>query len=64
MFLLRRKTFLGTRNREYIDSWTDFLWENNISELSIKNNVTIMFMSTDKHLHECLITCQSEKKYI
>ena len=45
MFLLRRKTLHGTREkREYIDNWTDFLWENKISELFIKNNVTIMFM--------------------
>ena len=59
-FLQRRKTFLGTR-----DKWTNFLlWENKISELCIKNNVTIMFTQTDKHLYECLITCQSEKKFI
>ena len=45
MFLLRRKTLPGTREkREYIDSWTGFLWENKISELFIKNNIAIMFM--------------------
>ena len=45
MFLLRRKTLHGAREkREYIDNSIDFLWENKISELFIKNNVTIMFM--------------------
>ena len=35
---------LEQEKREYIDSWTDFLLENKISELCIKNNVTIMFV--------------------
>ena len=33
-----------------LDNWTDFLWGNKISELYIKNNVRIMFMSTDKSI--------------
>ena len=43
-FCWEEKLFLGQEKREYIDSWTNFLWENRISELCIKNNVTIMFM--------------------
>ena len=27
-----------------IDNWLDFLWQNKISELYIKNNVTITIM--------------------
>ena len=27
-----------------LDNWVDFLWENKISELYIKNIVSIMFM--------------------
>ena len=27
-----------------LDNWADFLWENKISELYIKNIVSIMFM--------------------
>ena len=52
MLLLRRQLLLGKEKREYIDSWTDFLWENKISELSIKNNVTIMFMQMEKLLRQ------------
>ena len=62
MFLLRGKTFHGTKKeRAYIDNWTNILWESEISELFIKNNVMIMLMKTDKDLCECLIACQSEK---
>ena len=43
-FCWEEKLFLGQEKGEYIDSWTNFLWENRISELCIKNNVTIMFM--------------------
>ena len=35
---------LTREKREYIDNWTNFLWENKISELFIKNNLMIMFM--------------------
>ena len=44
----KEKLFLGQEKREILDSWIDFLWENEISELCIKNNVTIMFMLKDK----------------
>ena len=40
----KEKLFLGQEKREILDSWTDFLWENEISELCIKNNVMIMFV--------------------
>ena len=43
--MLRRKTLHGTREkREYVDNWTDFLWESKINELFTKNNVLIMSM--------------------
>ena len=65
MFFSEKKNFfLWQEKRGYIDSWTNFLWENIISELCIKNNVMIMFMQAEKYLYECLITCQSEKTYI
>ena len=39
------KIFLWKERREYIvNNWTDFLLENEISELCIKNNVIIMLM--------------------
>ena len=37
-FCWDEKLFLGQKKREYIDNWRDFLLENNISELHIKNN--------------------------
>ena len=43
-FCWKENFFLEQEKREYIDSWTDFLLENKISELCIINNVTIMFM--------------------
>ena len=47
MLLLRRKVSLVQEKREYEDNWSDFLWENQISELLkriTKKNITIMFM--------------------
>ena len=38
-FCWEEKFFLAQEKREYIDHWTDFLWENKISESYIKNSV-------------------------
>ena len=38
-FYWEEKFFLAQEKREYIDHWTDFLWENKISESYIKNSV-------------------------
>ena len=50
MVLQRRKLFLGSSHKKkeniHIDNWTDFLWQNKIGELYIKNDFVYVYRQT------------------
>ena len=60
-FCWEEKTFLGTKETEYIDKWRDCHRKIKLLSYILQIIVAIMFMETDKHLFECLITWHPQK---